>query len=247
MKQYILIQHCKAKVFLLASPHKPYTIKCGQTVITIDVMMESWVVMLVYMNNTALISQWLRGYNNNVGSTDIDNFISKIKRDHPLHDIAYSLQNVPCIASDEADCEMRLDIYTHPIKLTLAQERELLNIVKSNNILDKQVQLIKWFDNYRAIYGIECRYKRDEQIQDFLLAELFCLIHGLDINNLQINTPVIMPAIKGLVVSTLWFGIWGWVFYHAASSDEFSVFNMLLCFVGLAMICIPLYAFFKNQ
>lgn len=182
-RHYMLLQNCKAKVFLLSDKEgkKPYIVKVSNIKVKLNFFMESWVVMITYLstpNYCPTLSCWLRSIDGGIGSDEINRFMQRVKKDHPLHPIEYSFKEVPVIATSKTYCELPSSMFRHPIKLTLEEEWQLLQIIQSDEC-NKRDLLISWFRIYRAKYYIECRVKRDIGSEDIELMNMFCYIHGL--------------------------------------------------------------------
>lgn len=182
-RHYMLLQNCKAKVFLLSDKEgkKPYIVKVSNIKVKLNFFMESWVVMITYLstpNYCPTLSCWLRSIDGGIGSDEINRFIQRVKKDHPLHPIEYSFKEVPVIATSKTYCELPSSMFRHPIKLTLEEEKYLLEVIASDKD-HKKDELINWFNGYCNRYGVVCKYKRDSGSEAEELATMFCQIHGM--------------------------------------------------------------------
>lgn len=182
-RHYMLLQNCKAKVFLLSDKEgkKPYIVKVSNIKVKLNFFMESWVVMITYLstpNYCPTLSCWLRSIDGGIGSDEINRFIQRVKKDHPLHPIEYSFKEVPVIATSKTYCELPSSMFRHPIKLTLEEEKYLLEVITSDKD-HKKDELINWFNGYCNRYGVVCKYKRDSGSEAEELATMFCQIHGM--------------------------------------------------------------------
>lgn len=186
MAKYILLKKNSAKVPLLGTKSKPYTAQIDNNIVTNWYLMdEAWLVTNVYMGNKAVIAQSLRTNHPDIGPNEIDKFIEIVKKDHPLEHIDFNWNDIPLYATAKSYCDLPLPwLYKAPIKLTQEQEKELLSIVQDDKA-EKKERMIDWFKKYRNDYGIEARLKRDREIQDECLAEIFCMVHGFDMWEIQ--------------------------------------------------------------
>lgn len=254
MEDYILIQKRRAKVTLLSCNNaNPYTIQLTKKVaVQINPLYESWLITSIFQDDVGNVATWLRTFDNNVSPMEIDKWIKKFKDAHILQPIHYSFDKVPCVATSDTCCILYVDIFRHPIQLALSHETELLNIVKSHiTAYDKQKQLIRWFKRFRERYGIECRLKRDMKLQDSVLAEVFCLIHGLNWHHLSLEeytpTPTSpMPwykqiglAVTIIVIITLAFAVPICLMNHDWGTGWVGVVIFTVCCVWLYVITEP--------
>lgn len=186
MGKYILLKKNSAKAPLLGTKSKPYTAQIDSNIITNWYLMdEAWLVTNVYMGNKSVIAQSLRSTHPDIGPNEIDMFIDMVKKDHPLERVDFNWNDIPLYATTKSYCDLPLPwLYKSLIKLTQEQERELLDIVRDNKD-NKKRRMTNWFYRYRRDYGIDTRLKRDREMQDEWLAEIFCMVHGFDMWDVQ--------------------------------------------------------------
>ena len=261
MNEYVVIQSASAKVQLKSakSKAKQYQIKFGERLCEMSHFIESWIVTAVYSySGRGCVAGWLRDIYPDIGPDEIDAFIATFKEDHPLQSIEYTYDLVPTIATKNTYCEMVLSIFKTPVKLTLEQEMELLDIVKTDHERrTKYSRLLSWFNKFCKDYGYESRFKRDRGNEANEMAWGFCVCHGLDIDALQrppkSSTPAKEPPSKSLF-SLLMVGLFGGLYILVAvllmlwshQIDGFWLSGIPLI-AGWAMLCVPLYLFFRNK
>lgn len=183
MSRHILLKKNNAVAPLLATKSQPYMVKVN------DDCTESWslinealLVTNVYLKNRSRVSNGLRSRHPDIAPDEIDRFIETIKTDHPLQFVDFRWEDVPLYADQNSYCEFYLPwLYKYSIKLTFEQETELMNIVQSD-FTNKKDRMIGWFRRYRNNYGIDTRLKRDKATQDVELAEMFCMVHGFELD-----------------------------------------------------------------
>lgn len=205
MKDYIFLQNKRAKTKILAKHNKKgaYTIKFGKgRSLEFDEYLEAELCTLVYTDY--LRNDWVTWINGlcdeSLSPDEIDSFEEKFKSDHPLTEVPeYQLSGTVELATQEDCCELRSPIFKQPIKLTLEQERTLLQLIATRyvprsvysgmgdapNLCAAMQSFFAW---YREQYGVAARYKKDMAIQDFELAYHFCLSHGIDFNYVNTTT-----------------------------------------------------------
>lgn len=185
MRKSILIYKRRSKVLLLGTKSKPYKVRineeCSDTWYGTN---EGWLVTNLYLGNKDIVANILRSRYPEIAPDEIDRFIETVKKDHPLDHGSFNWKEIPLYATANSYCEINMDIYKYPIKLTLKQEQSLLDIITDEQY-DKKGRIIRWFKQYRQEYGIDTRLKRDQEIQDEALADVFCLAHGLELDNLD--------------------------------------------------------------
>lgn len=191
MARYILLKKNSAKAPLLGTKSKPYKVQIDKD-ISFDwyLMDEAWLVTNVYLGNKNTIAQSLRATHPDIGPNEINKFIEIVKTDHPLEHIYFKWNDIPLYATAKSYCELPLPwLYKVPIKLTQEQEKALLGVIQ-DDCDNKKSRMVKWFYWYRHAYGIDARLKRDRETQDEELAEMFCMVHGFDlleVNNIRHN------------------------------------------------------------
>lgn len=183
MPRHILLKKNSSTTPLLATGSHPYRIKVNDNYVeNWGIMDEAWLVTNVYLKNKNRISRGLRSRYPEVAPDEIDRFIETVKIDHPLQPVDFNLEDVPLYAGQNSYCELSLPwLYKNPIKLTLEHETELMGIVQGSYI-DKKDRMICWFRKYRNDYGIDTRLKRDKLTQDEELADMFCMVHGFELD-----------------------------------------------------------------
>lgn len=186
MPRHILLKKNSAVAPLLATKSRPYMVKvsddCAESW---NLMDEAWLVTNVYLKNRNLVSSGLRSRHPDIAPDEIDRFIEAVKADHPLQFVDFRWENIPLYADKNSYCELYLPwLYKYPIKLTSEQETELMKIVQSE-FTDKKERMVCWFRRYRNDYGIDTRLKRDMATQDMELAEMFCMVHGFELDALD--------------------------------------------------------------
>lgn len=191
MGRYILLQKNRAKAPLLGTKSKPYKVRIDKDIsFNWYLMDEAWLVTSVYLNHKDLIAGSLRDTHPDIGPNEIDKFMEIVKTDHPLEHIDFKWNDIPLYATAKSYCELTLPwLYKVSIKLTQEQEKELLGIIQDDYV-NKKSRMINWFCRYRCDYGIDARLKRDRETQDEDLAEMFCMVHGFDlweVNNIRHN------------------------------------------------------------
>lgn len=186
MGKYILLKKNSAKAPLLGTKSKPYTAQIDSNITTNWYLMdEAWLVTNVYMGNKGVIAQSLRSIHPDIGPVEINMFIDLVKKDHPLEHVDFNWNDIPLYATTRSYCDLSIPwLYKTPIKLTQEQEKELLGIVQDDK-MDKKERMIEWFRMYRNNYGIDTKLKRNKEIQDECLAEIFCMVHGFDMWEVQ--------------------------------------------------------------
>lgn len=186
MPRHILLKKNNAITPLIATESRPYRVKvsddCAESWSLMD---EAWLVTNVYLKNRNSVSRGLRSRHPDIAPDEIDRFIDAVKADHPLQFVDFRWEDVPLYADTDSYCELYLPwLYKHSIKLTLEQETELLEIAQGE-FTDKKDRMIHWFRRYRNDYGIETRLKRDMATQDVELTEMFCMVHGFELDMLS--------------------------------------------------------------
>ena len=225
MSKHILLKKNSAVAPLLATKSRPYMVKvsddCAESWSLMD---EAWLVTNVYLKNRNRVSNGLRSRHPDIAPDEIDRFIEAVKADHPLQFVDFRWDDIPLYANQNSYCELYLPwLYKYPIKLTFEQETELMNIVQSE-FIDKKERMIFWFRRYRNDYGIDTRLKRDKATQDVELAEMFCMVHGFELDAIDsVQSQTICEtqryrrwrAIRNIslfmlaAVGTLCLGVWG--------------------------------------
>lgn len=263
MAKYILLKKNNAKAPLLGTESIPYRVNIGKDIAT-DwyIMDEAWLVTSVYMNNKGNVSKSLRVTHPEIGPNEIDEFIEIVKKDHPLEHIDFNWNEVPLYATTKSYCDLSLpSLYKTPIKLTQGQEKELLGIVQDDK-MDKKERMVEWFRIYRNNYGIDTKLKRNKEIQDECLAEIFCMIHGFDMWEVQLiqnyqstekqvksspQNPKIKP-ISDMIVAigcTLPFLV---MIIFADIENKFWLYSILLFIIMVCIVTIiQLYVNFPND
>lgn len=181
MIDYMLIQANSSKVKLRTiGSTKPYLIRLGNDSVVIDEAYERWLVYHVYSYGIGNISYGLRQAGYQFSPDEFDEFVEQLQADHPPIPIdGYTIQQTPLIATKDACLTLMLtDLYSYPIKMTMAQEQDLLNLMFSD-IVGREDAILRWFAKFRERYGIDTKKKKDQRVQDLLLAEDFCVMHGL--------------------------------------------------------------------
>lgn len=226
MARYLLISKKSAKVPLLATKSKPYQVKVNDDyTASWNLMDEAWLVTNMYLLNYNPIANSLRAAYPEIGPDEIERFFETVKTDHPVEIIKFNLDDIPVYATKKSYCELFLPwLYKYPVKLTLEQENNLLNIVKDNG-LGKRERMIQWFKCYREHYGIESRLKRDRELQDEDLVEMFSLVHGLDFEDIETAHLTEEDKVKGSASASDFssFISFGWL--------SISIF-ILICILG---------------
>lgn len=257
MAKYILLKKKSAKTHLLGTQSKPYTVQIDNNFTTNWYLMdEAWLVTNVYIGNKGVIAQSLRATNPDIGPNEIDKFIEIVKIDHPLEHVDYNWNDIPLYATEKSYCDLPLPwLYKSPIKLTREQEKELLGIVQDDKAKKKE-RMIDWFRKYRGDYGIETRLKRDREIQDEFLAEIFCMVHGFDLDAAQMilyaketqnnNNPI--SSFIELTFCCFPFLICGWYLKSKGDSAGNWIFDISLCaFMIIILVSIGLYVQFRKD
>lgn len=190
MPRHILLKKNSAIAPLLATASHPYMVKvsddCAESW---NLMDEAWLVTNVYLKNRNRVSNGLRSRHPDIAPDEIDRFLDAVKTDHPLQFVDFHWEDIPLYADQNSYCELYLPwLYKYPIKLTAEQETELLKIVQSE-FTDKKEQMICWFRKYRNDYGVDTRLKRDMVIQDVELTEMFCMVHGFELDAIDSVQP----------------------------------------------------------
>ncbi len=192
MNEYMLIQAAKSKVYLLAAKSSKgvYTIKFGKRKLELTHYIESWICVSIYSMRSHLISSWLRDVFPDLLPDEVDFFFNRFKEEHPLERIEFNYDDVPLIATESQHCVMNIGVFKMPVYLTLKQEKELLEITKTNNPprFKRYYGLVRWFERYCSKYGYEARLKRDRNVQAEILADSFCEYHGLQTSPLKISS-----------------------------------------------------------
>ncbi len=155
-------------------------------------------------------------------------------------------------------CEMALGMFKSPVKLTMNQELELLDIIKTDHEKrSKYNRMLSWFTNFCKEYGYESKFKRDRGGEANEMAWGFCMCHGLDIDVLKrapkpqephqdtpaksVWTLLLIGFLGGLyVLAAISFILWS----HQMEGFGLSIIPML---IGWSMICVPIYLFFRNK
>lgn len=257
MAKYILLKKNSAKAPLLGTKSKPYTAQIDNNIVTNWYLMdEAWLVTNVYMGNKGVIAQSLRATHPDIGPNEIGKFIEVVKKDHPLEHVDFNWNDIPLYATAKSYCDLPLPwLYKAPIKLTQGQEKELLGIVQDDKA-EKKKRMIYWFKKYRNDYGIETRLKRDREIQDECLAEIFCMVHGFDLYAAQMilfdketrndNNPI--SSFIELTFCCLPFLICGWYLKSKGDSAGNWIFDISLCaFIIIIMVSIGLCVQFRKD
>lgn len=225
MQKHLLLKKNSAIAPLLATKSHPYRIKISDDCTECwNLMDEAWLVTNVYLKNKNSISRGLRSRHPDIAPDEIDRFVETVKTDHPIQSVDFCWKDMPLYADSDSYCELCLPwLYKHPIKLTFEQEAELLGIAQSE-FADKKDRMICWFRRYRNDYGIDTKLKRDMATQDEELAEMFCMVHGFELNDIApvpIQTPYDMRKHKRwrivrnvflfvvIIFVTLWLAAWG--------------------------------------
>ena len=186
MPRHILLKKNSAITPLIATKSHQYRVKVSDDCVeNWSLMDEAWLVTNVYLKNRNSVSKGLRSRHPDIAPDEIDRFIDAVKADHPLQFVDFRWEDIPLYADSDSYCELYLPwLYKHSIKLTLEQETELLEIAQGE-FTDKKDRMIHWFRRYRNDYGIETRLKRDMATQDVELAEMFCMVHGFELDMLS--------------------------------------------------------------
>lgn len=183
MSKHILLKKNNAVAPLLATKSRSYMIKVSDGCTeSWGLMDEAWLVTNVYLKNRNRVANGLRSRHPDIAPDEIDRFIEAIKTDHPLQFVDFRWEDIPLYANKNSYCELYLPwLYKYSIKLTFEQESELMKIVQ-DEFADKKERMVCWFRKYRNDYGIETRLKRDMATQDMELAEMFCMVHGFELD-----------------------------------------------------------------
>lgn len=261
MNEYVVIQSVSAQVQLKSakSKVKQYQIKFGDRLCEMSHFIESWIATAVYSySGKSGVAAWLREIYSDIGPDEIDLFVSKFKEEHPLQTVEYSYDAIPVIATDKTYCEMALGMFKSPVKLTMNQELELLDIIKTDHEKrSKYNRMLSWFTNFCKEYGYESKFKRDRGGEANEMAWGFCMCHGLDIDVLKrapkpqephqdtpaksVWTLLLIGFLGGLYVfAAISFILWS----HQMEGFGLSIVPML---IGWSMICVPIYLFFRNK
>lgn len=182
MTDYILLQCKKAKCPLLSMRGKAreYTLRYGGVLMTMNYYLEAWMATVIFSNNRAAAVDTIRLNIPDAGPDEIDGLIDTFIKKHPLTPVPhYYYEDIPLMAIDNYYFEIHSSMFSMPVKLTAAQEQEVLDILISPRIYDKMGNLRQWFCNYRTRYGIEARLKRDRAGQDDELVWAFLYSHGI--------------------------------------------------------------------
>lgn len=261
MNEYVIIQSVSAQVQLKSakSKVKQYQIKFGNRLCEMSHFIESWVATAVYSySGKSGVASWLRDIYPDIGPDEIDLFVSTFQAEHPLQAIEYSYEDIPLIATEKTYCEMSLGMFKTPVKLTLNQEMEILKIVSTEHERRSKYQrLLSWFNQFCKEYGYESRYKRDRGGEAKEMAWGFCMYHGLDIDVLE-RVPKPQIPQQDTPAKSIWtlllVGFLGGLYILAAISfilwshkiEDFGL-SIIPTIVGWAMLCVPIYLFFRNK
>lgn len=189
MTDYILLQCKQAKIPLLSMRNnmRDYTMKFGGVRMTVNRFYEAWLATTIFSGDRQLTTQLIRSCIPDAGPDEIDGLIAAFIKDHPCTPVEYHYEDIPLMAIDNYYFEIQSPMFPTSIKLTPAQEQEVLDIIISPRISNKLGKMIEWFANYRKMYGVEAKLKRNQKWQDEELAWHFLLIHGINGN------PLVMP------------------------------------------------------
>jgi hypothetical protein len=126
--------------------------------------------------NRAVVADWLRTFHDkNITPQDIDELIAIFIDEHPKeYTDDQPFENYPLCATEDG---MNLPIPGHGCIISLENEKELMAIVCGYK--KKSMPYLQgWFQNFRAIYGLNY-WKPCKELQDFYLAESFLHQHGI--------------------------------------------------------------------
>lgn len=147
------------------------------------------------------LTSWLNNTFGFLGPDEIEDFYRKFREAHPLTPVENALLSMEPIAGEDTYCELFSPMFKDSVKLTLAQEKWLLEFVKyrltetgiysidSREKPTLEEVMTEWFEDYRKHYGVCARYKKDMKYQDSDLAYRFCMAHGIDWNYVR-NTKI---------------------------------------------------------
>lgn len=137
----------------------------------------AYYVLFRYKYNIAKVSGLLQANYKRLDPMTIEMLISYFKKTHPIEEFEYSLENIPIYATENLPLYIA-NPFSYDAPITISQEKELLELIKSANDPKKALQW--WFSRYVDRYALSPRYKRDIDIQYQELAISFCEQHGID-------------------------------------------------------------------
>ena len=205
MNNCIHLQFPNAKTRLLSvdSESGESTLSFGRgRSVTYDPSTEAEYCTLVYTPDLREnLTSWLNNTFGFLEPDEIEDFYRKFREAHPLTPVENALLSMEPIAGEDTYCELFSPMFKDSVKLTLAQEKWLLEFVKyrltetgiysidSREKPTLEEVMMEWFEDYRKHYGVCARYKKDMKYQDSDLAYRFCMAHGIDWNYVR-NTKI---------------------------------------------------------
>lgn len=206
MKNYILLQNCNVKVFLLSKNGVWEFVLNGVTWEIPDCLERLYAYLIIGEKDFKSVAGTLRSNHKNISVVDIDNFIELFVNTHPTVDVQFTIDDVPIYATDNSPLVLP-NPFAYDVLLTAKQETELLCIIKKGDRKYRSL-LDDWFKQYVNKYGLMPRYKRDVDRQWRELAIAFCRQHGINYWSCkkQGNRPIIKKTtITQLIESVLHF------------------------------------------
>lgn len=151
MTDYILIFSKRAKCPLLSMRNnmREYTMRFGGVVMTVNRYYEAWLATTIYSGERQLTVNFIRSCIPDIGPDELDGLIAAFKKQHQLTPVDYHYEDIPLMAVDNYYFEIQTPMFPTSVKLTTAQEQEVLDIIISPRVYNKMEKMKQWFCNYR--------------------------------------------------------------------------------------------------
>lgn len=226
------------------SRKKEYALRYEDTVLNMEFYGESWFATLIYSNNHPLVAQYIRSFFPEAGPDIVDGMVRKFREDHSLVSVDYKYEDIPLIADDKNCFEIRCPMFREVIKLTKAQETEVLAIIAKPMYDNQKIeQLLGWFNWYCQTYGFESRYKRDRSNQANELMWQFFFYHGI---SAMPHVPWHSKEVKLNYDAPKSFVPIGYVFSIVACF-VIGVFIPAFIVLGIVIVIALLYLYYQNK
>lgn len=238
----------------LLSENNVWSTKIGNKQHALHASLERWFAYHVYVSRDMyMISGTIRCHDKGVTPAEINKFISDFKKDHPLEELKFKWEHIKYYATDDCPIEVP-NAFSYTVILEKWQEIRLLHLLRSSR--DPKQAIEDWFFDYCEKYALIPKYKRDIQTQHIELAAAFCVLYGIDINNIPQEEVVYNSKIEKIIA-----GIWQEIrvlvyvlcYVIVATAlilwgDEIEnmFISAIVSLIGWGMICVPLAKFINK-
>lgn len=221
MRKYMYLQRQQARVDLLYnSKTQEYIQKFGEgRELSFTPWSEKEFCTLVYTDELwEELTNALSNCIDDLGPDEMEDFADRFREAHPLVPVENVMECIRTCVVDEGYCILQSPLFRQEVKLTIAQEQELLNVIATRHRPpgdDKYADFSRLTDKdgvtiYQALegyfkwhcskYGVKARYKKDVKIQEHELTYHFCVTHGIDW--WYATNKLIKPSLGDLIAAT---------------------------------------------